>query len=442
MRGFPLRRAFPCKSLKRLLPDTSSLHLTYVTTPCPNSLFHWLPKELEPHFLSYKKQLLEEYDRLTNSISSSIENSEIKHIVPRWEVLRPIAEIFEELDVLLQADADIQQLIADVTGAEEPDEEESQLCELARVERERGMAHRQSLEQKLLQLIAPIDSSFYLPGARLELISGAGGLEAGLFARELLDMYRNLAFNRGWQFTVVHETNMTGEESCGPNHEAPLAVARVEIVGEPSSAAIQDCRSLGAYGQLRWEAGVHRVQRIPVTSKHHKIHTSTVAVSVLPLDDEVSIDFHDDDLKWEFFRSSGPGGQHVNRTDSAVRLTHLPTGTVVGCQQERFQHINKRLALEMLKEKLLSKRVKSRVETENILRRSQIGHLDRSEKIRTYNFPQDRITDHRLSRTWSGIHWFMRQTTGLSEAIQAFLDVHQAERLRNILLNYEPSKQS
>lgn len=392
--------------------------------------------------MSYKKQILEEYDQLTSCISSSIENNKIKHMVPRWEALRPIAEIFEELDVVLETDANIQQLIADVTGTDEVDEEELELCELARVEREQGIAHRHSLEQRLLQLIAPIDSSSYLPGARLELISGAGGLEAGLFARDLLDMYRNLAVSRGWQFTVVHEANMAGEECCGPHHESPLAVARVEIIGEPKPTTIQDCHSLGAYGQLRWEAGVHRVQRIPVTSKHHKIHTSTVAVSVLPLDDGPSIDISDDDLKWEFFRSSGPGGQNVNRTDSAVRLTHLPTGTVVGCQQERYQHLNKRLALELLKEKLLAKEMKSRVDMDNTVRRSQIGHLDRSEKIRTYNFPQDRITDHRLSRTWNGIHWFMRQTTGLSDSIQALLDLHQSERLKDVLLQYEPSKDS
>ncbi|KAF7256697.1 hypothetical protein EG68_06255 [Paragonimus skrjabini miyazakii] len=403
-------------------------------------LFSWLPKELEPEFIRYKKHILSEYDRLNSSISSGHKEGNLKTMALRWEKLRPIADIFEELDVLIETDADIEHLVSDVLNADQNENDREELSELVRVERQQRATYRQALERQLLQLVAPFDPTSYAPGVCLELIAGAGGREAGLFARELLEMYRLLAVERGWRFHVVQESNMIGDESTSSGSEIPLSKARVEIVGEPLDVENGDCRCFGAYGQLRWEAGVHRVQRIPVTSKQHKIHTSTVAVSVLSLGEEISIDLPDNDLRWEFFRASGAGGQHVNRTDSAVRLTHLPTGTVVTCQRERSQHVNRRIALELLEQKLRDAKVRTHVESEDILRRSQVGHLDRSEKIRTYNFPQDRITDHRLGRSWNGMQRFMRQATGLSELIQALMDYEQTNRLKQMLLQYKHDK--
>ncbi|KAF8571243.1 hypothetical protein P879_02345 [Paragonimus westermani] len=359
-----------------------------------SQLFSWLPKELEPEFMRYKKHVLSEYEQLSSSISSGYGEGNLNYCLKLSFLLSRSSALFDTTVVSLQ----------------------------------------------LLKLVAPFDPTSYAPGVCLELIAGAGGREAGLFARELLEMYRLLAVERGWRFQVVQESNMIGDESTSSGSEVPLSKARVEIVGEPLDAESGDYRCFGAYGQLRWEAGVHRVQRIPVTSKQHKIHTSTVAVSVLSLGEEISIDLPDKDLKWEFFRASGAGGQHVNRTDSAVRLTHLPTGTVVTCQRERSQHVNRRIALELLEQKLHEAKVHTHAESENILRRSHIGHLDRSEKIRTYNFPQDRITDHRLGRSWNGMQRFMRQTSGLSELIQALIDYEQSNRLKQMLLQYKHDK--
>ncbi|GAA47915.1 peptide chain release factor 1 [Clonorchis sinensis] len=399
-------------------------------------LFSWLPKELEPKFLSYKKHLFAEYEHLTNLIANGAgQQSNAKDLASRWNQLRPIVDVLEELDVILETDAEAARLVSDILndgGDGDVADEERELVELARVEQEQRAVHRQALEQKLLDLIVPEDPTYFSSGVTLEIIAGAGGREAGLFARELLEMYRLLCVDRGWHFALVQELTMVGDDIVSTGSESPLSKACLEIVGEPNPIAT-DARRFGAYGQLRWEAGVHRVQRVPVTSKQGKIHTSTVAVSVIPSSDKISIDLPERDLSWAFFRASGAGGQHVNRTDSAVRLTHIPTGTVVTCQQERSQHANKRIALGMLRERLVNSKVKSQTESERSLRRCQIGHLDRSEKVRTYNYPQDRITDHRLSRSWAGIFRFMRQTTGLSEAIQAFVQRDQSLRLHNLL---------
>ncbi|CAL8098903.1 unnamed protein product [Calicophoron daubneyi] len=326
-------------------------------------------------------------------------------------------------------------MITDIIKKEDDDDDE--LIEIARLEKEQREKQRQALEQKLLWLISPPTPFALVPGAQLELIAGAGGREAGLFARDLLDMYRSFAAYRGWSFTVTQEATMSGSEATGGASETPLSKACVEIVGRPEEecpgTSMDSSKVLGAFGQLCWEAGVHRVQRIPVTSGQHKIHTSTVAVSVLPITEETDIEIPEGELKWEYYRSSGAGGQHVNKTDSAVRLTHLPTGTVVTCQQERSQLANKQLAFEKLLHKLRTERWRAQWEAMDTMRRSHVGNLDRSEKIRTYNFPQDRVTDHRLGRTWNGLSRFMRQSLGLSEMIQALVERDQFARLEEVL---------
>ncbi|VDP86631.1 unnamed protein product [Echinostoma caproni] len=401
----------------------------------------WLPKDLHVPFENYKRHLLEEYGQLMNHISAG--TSKDKETAMRWQALRPIADVLEELNVLLQTDQEMDRLISDVLKSGGDAEEEEELVELIRVERDQRAAHRCALERKLYGLLIPPDPEALSSGACMELVAGAGGREAGLFARDLLDMYRSLAIARGWQFTVVQETTMVGDEATGAgSSDSPLLKARVEIVGEGQEESLDaegeaepDCRALGAFGQLRWESGVHRVQRIPVTSKQNKIHTSTVAISVLPLTEEIHVELSENELKWDYFRASGAGGQHVNRTDSAVRLTHLPTGIVVACQQERSQHMNKRMAYEMLIEKLRDIQYQSQFNAVDTLRRSHFGHRDRSEKIRTYNFPQDRITDHRLSRTWNGVARFMRQAVGLAEALQALYAREKIARLRQLLVD-------
>jgi peptide chain release factor 1 len=216
----------------------------------------------------------------------------------------------------------------------------------------------------------------------LEIRSGAGGDEAGLFARDLYRMYIRYGENVGWKITQ----NYINENDAGG-----IKTIIAEIVGQ------------NVFNLLKYESGVHRVQRIPVTESSGRIHTSTATVAVLPKIKKVTIEIKPDDLEWEFYRSGGKGGQNVNKVSTAVRLTHIPTGTIVECQEERYQGRNRDKALEILNSKLYSQMEEQRVSNISDLRSSQVGTADRSEKIRTYNFPQDRITDHRINKNWHSI---------------------------------------
>mgnify|MGYP001611899222 FL=1 len=220
------------------------------------------------------------------------------------------------------------------------------------------------------------------PSVIIEIRPGAGGDESGLFAGDLFKMYKNYAAKKGLAVTVLDSTIT----SVGGLKEISFEVA-----------------GPGAYDLYKQEAGVHRVQRVPKTEKSGRVHTSTVSVAVLKKATEKDIQINSSDLRIEFFRSSGPGGQNVNKRETAVRIIHIPTGTVVTAQTERGQEANKQFALSILRSKVLEE--KERREDLKIQheRKTQIGTADRSEKIRTYNFPQDRITDHRIKKSWSQI---------------------------------------
>jgi peptide chain release factor 1 len=229
--------------------------------------------------------------------------------------------------------------------------------------------------------------------------AGAGGDEAALFAGDLMRMYQRFAERHGWKTEVLD----AAEGSVGGVKEAIF-----EIDGK------------GAFSKLRHESGVHRVQRVPATESSGRIHTSTVTVAVLPEADEVEFSVDPDDLKVETFRSQGAGGQHVNTTDSAVRITHIPTGVVVSCQNERSQRQNRDRAMRVLMARLKAladEQVRSQLAAE---RRSQVGTGDRSEKIRTYNYPQNRVTDHRVGATVHGIQQILDgQIDDLVDAVSA-----------------------
>jgi peptide chain release factor 1 len=220
----------------------------------------------------------------------------------------------------------------------------------------------------------------------LEIRAGAGGDEASLFAADLLRMYQKYAQSQNWGFLILD------------SHLSPLGGYKsvtAEIKGED------------AYDQLRYESGVHRVQRIPKTEKSGRIHTSTASVAVLPKVEAVEVQINPNDLEYATFRSSGPGGQNVNKVETAVRLTHKPTGIVVECQIERSQARNRELALEMLRSKIYAIRQERQQQEISQERRDQIGSAMRAEKIRTYNYPQNRITDHRIGKSWHNLEDIM-----------------------------------
>lgn len=239
----------------------------------------------------------------------------------------------------------------------------------------------------------------------LEIRAGAGGQEASLFAADLLRMYTNYALKKGWNVSIVSasETDLKGYR---------------EIV--------MHIQGKGVYGHLKHESGVHRVQRVPITETSGRVHTSTVTVAVLPEAEEVDIAINPSDLRIDVFRAGGAGGQHVNKTESAVRITHIPTGVVVTCQDERSQHKNKAKALKMLQSRLLASQ-KEKQETEmSQKRRELVGGAMRAEKIRTYNFPQNRVTDHQVDLTLKKLDMVLEGE--LDEIIDALLEKERQEK--------------
>ena len=243
----------------------------------------------------------------------------------------------------------------------------------------------------------------------MEIRGGAGGEEAALFAHSLLRMYTMYVQSRGWTLELLN----LNETELGGVKEAIFSV-----------------EGAGAYNRLKYESGVHRVQRVPETETQGRIHTSTATVAVMPQAEEVDFALDMKDLRIDTFRSSGAGGQHINKTSSAIRVTHIPTGTVVECQNERSQFQNKDKALEILRSRLLAQKQKEQQDAINAQRQGQVGTGDRSEKIRTYNFPQDRCTDHRIGLTVHNLDKIM--DGNLDEVIDALATREQTEKLQKL----------
>ena len=283
---------------------------------------------------------------------------------------------YAELSAVVRAQEELTGLVGDLGAAAElAEEDESFAAEVEQLTRRREVA-----EERLRRLLVPRDPSD-AKDALLEIKSGEGGEESALFAGDLLRMYTRYAERRGWRTEVLDST----ESDLGGFKSVTVAV-KARGTAQPGEAP---------YALLKFEGGVHRVQRVPVTESQGRVHTSAAGVLVMPEAEQVDVTIDDKDLRIDVFRSSGPGGQSVNTTDSAVRITHLPTGLVVSCQNEKSQLQNKEQALRILRSRLLAQAEEAAAAEASDARRSQVRTVDRSERIRTYNFPENRISDHR-----------------------------------------------
>jgi len=322
-------------------------------------------------------------------------------------LLRTLGQERAEIEPVVQAGRELLGLCEEYEGALEiaRESDDAEMRAMAEEEVE-GVGERVAvLTQKLRELLVPSDPLEDRP-AVVEVRAGTGGDEAGLFAGNLFRMYRRLAERKGWVVELI-----------SLSEGIPGSVKEV----------IFSLHGRGVYGRLRYESGVHRVQRVPQTESQGRIHTSAATVAVLPEAEEVDLEIDPADLRIDVFRSSGPGGQSVNTTDSAVRITHLPSGLVVSCQDEKSQHKNKAKALKVLRSRLLDLKIAEQEAKRSLERRLQVGTGDRSAKIRTYNFPQNRVTDHRIGLT---LHRLEDILDGdLDEIITALRMAQEEERL-------------
>ena len=346
-------------------------------------------------------RVLARHDELGAALAQGLDGDRFVKLSKEFAEVAPVAEAIR---ALRQAQSELRGA-AEIANDAASDPEIRALAE----EERRGLAARiEEMERQLRVLLLPKDAADE-KNAILEVRAGTGGEEAALFAADLLRMYQRYAERQGWRFELLH-VNETG------------------LGGVKEAAATISGR--GVFARLKFESGVHRVQRVPATEASGRIHTSAATVAVLPEAEEVDVKIEDKDLRIDVFRSSGPGGQSVNTTDSAVRITHLPTGIVVQQQDEKSQHKNKAKALKVLRARLYDMERAQRDAERAAQRKSQVGTGDRSERIRTYNFPQGRVSDHRINLTLYKIDRVMDGE--LDEIIDALVAADQAERLAEL----------
>jgi len=358
------------------------------------------PNSMNPKY----DQILSRFDELTTLMSDEKvirDNARWRKLAKERSDMTDLVEVTARLKKVGETLADNQKIIAA--------NEDAELIEIARAEMESLHEERVQLEEQFQVLIVPKDPNDDR-NTVMEIRAGTGGEESALFAGDLLRMYTRFIERKGWKAEVL-SSNETG---MGGFKEVILLVT-----------------GSNAFGLLKYESGVHRVQRVPATEASGRIHTSAASVAVLPEAEEVEVHIDPNELRVDVYRSSGPGGQSVNTTDSAVRITHIPTGVVVQQQDEKSQHKNKAKALKILRARLYEAEREKRDAERAANRKSQVGSGDRSERIRTYNFPQGRCTDHRINLTIYKLDKVM-EGAALDEVVDALISHDQAERLAEV----------
>ncbi len=340
-------------------------------------------------------RILARFSEVEQAMAAGASGDEFVRLSKEYAELEPVVKVARELRSALSEKEDLEGLADD-----------AEMGEVAREELAALLPRIEELERELQMRLLPKDAADER-NVILEIRAGTGGDEAALFAGDLFRMYQRYAQSRGWQVEVLSAS----ESERGGYKEIIAAI-----------------RGAGAFARLKFESGVHRVQRVPETETQGRIHTSAATVAVLPEAEEVDVQIDEKDLRIDVFRASGPGGQSVNTTDSAVRITHLPTGIVVTQQDEKSQHKNKAKAMKVLRARLYEMERRRQMEERSAERRGQIGSGDRSERIRTYNFPQGRVTDHRINLTLYKLGEIM-EGEGLEELVQALITEDRAARL-------------
>ncbi|OSQ30560.1 peptide chain release factor 1 [Thalassospira sp. MCCC 1A03138] len=344
------------------------------------------------------------FDELKSLLSGgAVDGDSFAKLSREYAELSPIVEAVEKVKKL-RADLEGAQEILDDAGADRD------MREMAEAEKYEILDELPKAEHEVKLMLLPKDDADE-KNAILEIRAGTGGEEAALFAADLYRMYQRYAENRGWKFEQMD----ANENDLGGYKEVIVNVS-----------------GSGVFARLKFESGVHRVQRVPVTEGGGRIHTSAATVAVLPEAEEVDIHIDPKDLRIDTYRSQGAGGQHVNTTDSAVRITHIPTGVVAASQEAKSQHKNKEKAMKMLLSRLYDQERESKDSARAADRKSQVGSGDRSERIRTYNFPQGRVSDHRINLTLYRLEDFITGGPSVDEMIDALIAEDQAQKLAEI----------